>query len=1554
MTIPASLVDARSTLANYRVAIRSAVDDLAQKEELLEQARRVNGGIETAISVVAAARASLDGAYASYDNALATVQVELNAWVPQSLSPNDEFDRLWAKHSITLFPCRLETRFDRSARTLRVRIYPDEILMNTHEALLTREEAEAGRAFYNAVHLATNKSGAELEEWTKLIEQFDRERAAYILKALSPEYGAGFNLGKWVGYAATPSDQPMVPPSVDYRSETWTRPAEATLPDRWIVTASRDQKIIHQVKSGAIREPLAMTFDPSAPLSRRKPPAHNANGYQNDAQIQWTVDFQEAVAAGMAVEIPNLSDIDLDRGFDRLVVIGVKTSLPLLAGADCISDLFEAHRFSRGFEMLRDGTPTNSTEGVTAPFPRVNGDPAASLAVERGALPPNRDRDDFVDASDSNSDGGLLGKALGVSPLVTRYLDGERNTFHRGPAEAMNRVLWPATLGYFIDEMMDPVFSSAADKAKVGLVQGFFEYWVHGQGYAPAFRVGSAAYGVLPSSSLKRWQRLSQSSNVTGQLGDVEDTVREFLLTLRNVWLKASAGVPRVSADREAQTSGQTNRDANLDMLEAMALEARSSTVWAREAVAKEISTNFSWFNGINPAELISKILQYASRPVALIGKPGWNPRAAQFVHGEYPGIFSGPLVAGPNGGTAASYIDSLIANDRTIEQLRSDNFLTPVPDSLLYVMLRHSYVLQIAKNAWRIARENVSNLQKDGNPFTLLRAQFERVLWSVYESTADEDTIWDLMEAKVGGVGQTLGERAFAETTLLRTWMGILKNENESELADRLMDTLDVCSHRLDAWISALAAQRLHHLQSESTYYYFASAYFGAYAVVENLKPRDRTTAIVDGQTVEVDPIGGGYVHTPSLAHAGAAAILRNGYLSYRKDDPTRYAFDLSSHRVRVARELLDQVREGQPLGALLGYRFERVLHELNKNQWVAPFRKAFPLVAGVVEEPNDDAIEKRAARSVVNGLELIRRYRDHLVSFGQNGLPAVSHPDFPAIQAAIEGLEEPTDAVSDLLTAEAVFQTTQGNVERAGAAMDALAGKVDVPDPEFVQIPRGGTGITHRVAIVVTGDAPNLPVGWYEHNAEALQLPPRAISEPGFDRWFADLLGDPSTIECAVFNGTSLAARVSVSQLQVRPLDFVQLVHPVLESRAAPALALEAHILYAANVTPGESIRIDYTNAQPGKRSFARAFEIIRVALSVLGAGRPMQAADVMTAVDGTNSAASSYPSQIGFAINRITIWTNQRIAAAGNDLAARRQALRDVAVMLTSDRLPTPEMDDAGLTSLASELTVLAQQRQSAASEIFDATNALATGPATMKALFGDAFISVPSFGLPHAAALSAAAIERNNLLTLDGASQPDPHAPSRFLEQAARAREGVARYRRLRSYRRAFGSVPEVDDVLQLPVKAGARWVGLAGPRPQAGTLSLVIVGRASKIAVTPPWSGVVLDEWTEAIPNDVEQTGVALHFDSPRAPAPNLVIAAVPPRDATWWSFDDVLDIVNETVDLAKVRAVHTDNLGELSQLIPALFVADSQAKLTVHTPIRRSRTRARPIVEDDQ
>src|SRR5262249_20325861 len=148
-------------------------------------------------------------------------------------------------------------------------------------------------------------------------------------------------------------------------------------------------------------------------------------------------------------------------------------------------------------------------------------------------------------------------------------------------------------------------------------------------------------------------------------------------------------------------------------------------------------------------------------------------------------------------------------------------------------------------------------------------------------------------------------------------------------------------------------------------------------------------------------------------------------------------------------------------------------------------------------------------------------------------------------------------------------------------------------------------------------------------------------------------------------------------------------------------------------------------------------------------------------------------------------------------------------------------------------------------------------------------------------------------------------------SAWLQQAARVRAPLGRWRRLRLFGEALGAPAATFDVAQLPHVDGARWVALPftnqADRPPGGRVSLVL-HRPVTPAVTDPWYGLVIDEWPEVIPNAIEHTGLAFHYDDPGAEAAQAVLLAVPP-DATKWDFDSLAAIVNETLDLARMRAV---------------------------------------------
>ena len=153
---------------------------------------------------------------------------------------------------------------------------------------------------------------------------------------------------------------------------------------------------------------------------------------------------------------------------------------------------------------------------------------------------------------------------------------------------------------------------------------------------------------------------------------------------------------------------------------------------------------------------------------------------------------------------------------------------------------------------------------------------------------------------------------------------------------------------------------------------------YLGAYAWLEDLRPApprgdpiqlppDLEASFGSEPPIFSDPRNGGHIHAPSLPQARTAAVLRSGYLANATDaNPELMAVNLSSERVRLALSLLEGIRNGQSLGALLGYRFERDLHDrhglVEVDKFIYPLRKAFPLVGDTLDA---DAGRIRTCRS-------------------------------------------------------------------------------------------------------------------------------------------------------------------------------------------------------------------------------------------------------------------------------------------------------------------------------------------------------------------------------------------------------------------------------------------------------------------------------------------------------------------------------------------------------------------------------------------------------------
>ena len=177
---------------------------------------------------------------------------------------------------------------------------------------------------------------------------------------------------------------------------------------------------------------------------------------------------------------------------------------------------------------------------------------------------------------------------------------------------------------------------------------------------------------------------------------------------------------------------------------------------------------------------------------------------------------------------------------------------------------------------------------------------------------------------------------------------------------------------------------------------------------------------------------------------------------------------------------------------------------------------------------------------------------------------------------------------------------------------------------------------------------------------------------------------------------------------------------------------------------------------------------------------------------------------------------------------------------------------------------------------------------------------------------------------------------------FHQRMARVREAITSFDDLLRYAEAVGTGESLSlDVLQLPFHERDRWIGLAATPEQplaSGRLSL-IAHLTGAVDFTKTVAGLMVDEWVEVVPNASETTGVVFQSNQPDSSPPHAILIAVPPMPAAanTWSEAVLAIIVQETLELARIRAVTPDLIQEFAQYLPALYFPLNAAGDTIST-----------------
>ena len=423
--------------------------------------------------------------------------------------------------------------------------------------------------------------------------------------------------------------------------------------------------------------------------------------------------------------------------------------------------------------------------------------------------------------------------------------------------------------------------------------------------------------------------------------------------------------------------------------------------------------------------------------------------------------------------------------------------------------------------------------------------------------------------------------KKFFDKLTSIRDAVTALKRVPTESLDILMAEHIDLCTYRLDSWLLAFVVKRLQQQRSKQA----NGLFLGAYGYVENLR-RDKGKEIFNDQQtlgsfkldatkpVYHDATNQGFIHGPSIGQAIAAAVLRNAYMTNNtseEDIANRLAVNISSSRVRMAMQLIEGIRNGQELGAILGFQFERGLHDkyqsLELDKYIQPLRQAFPLQQKVDETANG---EPTYVSLVVNGSAILDKVHAAVDWPGNSAikddtiadlLKANNYAKFPAeiknvINANLNGdpqnkaydliieeidrMADAFDALGDLAISESVYQMVLGNHVRASAMLTALAEGQNIPDPQIIDTVRNGTVVTQRLMLNLeaSNDSTKIPTGWGSISTV------RSLTEPTFNNWLGLTLGPPTAIKYVLtktdVNNVVTKAGFSISSLNLQPLDF------------------------------------------------------------------------------------------------------------------------------------------------------------------------------------------------------------------------------------------------------------------------------------------------------------------------------------------------------------------------------------------------------------------------------
>jgi len=1323
-----------------------------------------------------------------------------------------------------------------------------------------------------------------------------------------------------------------------------------------------------------------------------------------------------------------------------------KANLTTLASKKLLEDLLENHHYSPdGMSLLSIGTPTNNTEEEASGFSANYDDEDFKAAYEQemGAPLFDKNASDVLDYAD----GKRLADALGIDASYLEHVPNSGQS-EISEGFAFNRVLWNATLGDYLDEMWDFTFTPdnvfrikdyfINNVSARGILPSLR---IGSQPYGILPTTAFSKFSYNKNYSVENMPPFTGSGSNLKLRFNIR--LQGMLKLLNEYW----SAIRENFVNHAEKLEGLDDPQAGfMDLLGLHATSAEAYFRYGvnvadrgHDAESVAFSPNFTNDDDIGPFQF-SAIFDslfgegYSDQPYYALSQS--RIFRCRFLEDQAP--ITGEMIDGQSlqeihqliEEEDGNYIDWLL-NNHPLDILANNDAESFQSKSLFYLLLRQTILIAYRNAALdileheQIITPDFRTIIGSNNHYRRPDGKY-RTKWSYlfldFSVTTSSQTgnfyesyDFDLVDNRqlsdstfynnyLKPNAQSLDTYLYrdikngsypehqpytAELDVLRTDLTRLATYSTQKLDQLLREHIDLCSYRLDAWQLGLANQRLESMRKTRK----TGSFIGAYGWVENLRPggvRKESAKVPqalkdESAKIYSDADNQGFIHAPSLNHAISAAVLRGGYQSNADETAgNKFAINLSSFRVRQGLQIIEGIASGLELSAILGFQFEKGLHErytdVELDKFIYPFRRAYPLELPLSDELTANDVEEAYNSNVVDGMAMLEDFNEKAdtldLSSEDDLLTLLSRDNFSncpswltdlvrnngggdteltAIIQEILHLADAFDALGDLAVSESVYQMVQGNHVRAAAVLQALAAGKAIPKPLIVDTPRTGIVVNHKVVLPMTpvafANTKDFPV-W---SSTSYTL--RAETAATFNKYLGDLFGPAGDIRFMISADEETTTH-SMQEFDLMPVDLFYTLNTDRDSTQSElADFLLYHYRKSQGISSEVSLSIDFQTKDNAWASSVKTVyqlqplveQVKAMALNAL----PLDASELdlpPTEATGTNpgkqdleemvSRINNAMSVLNKLLLEVTAFLDQNLELIETDVSYEEGVglLERAFYFGLPNNLNSVSLDfeEDNARMVHNKLKVLKSTLLKKQRAVDNISSGIITENGEQKnikkwiaigqAILGNSFVILPLFQFDKSSSFANQITPGSTSLQINDTS---PFVMDQWLTGIAKVRKKMTSVEWIRMIQSMDDQSSTMSPV-QLPFETGDYWLGIDYPESHKVTgdkLSLIIWNSDLLVDGSINKAGIVVDEWVEIIPNKTEVSGVTFNYDQPDARPPQSILLAIAPELTGKWDWDALVHTLEDTLELAKNRAVEPEHLDKsvFGQVLPTII-----------------------------